>query len=84
MVTICKYCEYRERLSVGVDESGPYYDDFCTKAPLEKIKQDKVTGTIYQKYHYCRNINDGNCKMFKKKPPNFLNKIVNILTGKQR
>lgn len=73
-MTICKKCTNH----IQIEDNDIWYNHLCGAAPLP-IGLDPVTGnlrsisnndlgmeyTSEHLYDYCRNINDGDCKLFK-------------------
>jgi len=62
--TICAKCEHH------LSSSYIWYENFCKASPISDTI-DPVTGkTEYElgvnKYRFCRDVNKGDCKLFKK------------------
>lgn len=78
-VTICKECKHFKNLEPNSARSDVWYNHLCKASPLPKtidpmdgkLKPQSVNslGMSYfseNEFHYCRDINDGACKLYEK------------------
>lgn len=70
-MTICKDCRYfiETLYKSSLTDKGIclWFRHYCKASPLPR-KRSYYDGEVEpQKYHFCRDVNDGNCEMFKKK-----------------